>query len=198
MTIDRLGMATIKHLRGIHDLKSYRNACFALKRLEPYTSTTFFNKEKVYYLNKCGRSLIGSYRDIKKSSNIEHTLLRNDAFLYLNRPIDWQIESVLEYEAEQPTAHGIVFKGLSVATKSKMVADAVYKRNGYTHIVEIDNVRDMKDNLKKLQSYVDCFKYIDTPRLEIFTTTIDRKRKFEKWLLDYKLRGEVITFNSIR
>lgn len=198
MTIDQLGMATIKHLRGIHDLKSYRNACFALKKLEPYTSTTFFNKEKVYYLNKCGRSLIGSDKDVKKTSNLEHTLLRNNVYLHLNCPIDWCNESVLEYEVEQANSYGIIMKGLSVATKCKMVADAVYTRNGYTHIVEIDNVRDMKDNRKKLQSYVDCFKYIDTPRLEIFTTTLDRKRKFEKWLIDFKLRGEVIIFNSIK
>ncbi|MGM9925211.1 MAG: hypothetical protein ACI35R_13280 [Bacillus sp. (in: firmicutes)] len=196
-TIDRLGMATIKHLRGMHDLKSYRNACFALKKLEPYTSTTFFNKEKVYYLNKNGRALIGSDKEVKKTSNMEHTLLRNDAFLYLNCPIDWRTEAVLEYEVQQPNSYGIIIKGVAVATKSKMIADAVYTRNGYTHIVEIDNIRDMRDNRKKLQSYVECFKYIDTPRLTIFTTTLDRKRKFEKWMLDLKIRGEALTFSDI-
>lgn len=190
-------MATIKHLRGIHDLKSYRNACFILKKIEPYVNTTFFNKEKVYYLNKDGRSLIGSTKEVKRNQNIEHTLLKNDVYLYLNCPIDWQAEVVLEYAVEEPNAYGIIIKGMSVLTKNKMVADAMYKRNGYTHIVEIDNTRHMQDNHKKIKSYVDCFKSLDTPRLEIFTTTIDRKRKFDKWLLDYKLRGEVFLYNQL-
>lgn len=198
MTIDQLGAATIKNLRGIHDLKSYRNACYALKKIEPFTHQTFFNKEKVFYLNKQGLSLIDSDKGQCKKSNLEHTLLRNEAYIYLNCPVDWKCEVVLEYEVETPNNFGIVIKGMNIVTKNKMVADAIYKRNGYTHIIEIDNIRDMKDNHKKIKSYVDCFKSLDTPRLEIFTTTIDRKRKFEKWLHEYKLRGEVKVFDEIR
>ncbi|WP_019243626.1 hypothetical protein [Bacillus sp. AP8] len=198
ITIDHLGMATIKNLRGIHDLKSYRNACYVIKKIEPYVNTTFFNKEKVFYLNKQGLSFIDSDKQQVKKSNLEHTLLRNEAYMYLNCPLDWKNECVLEYEVMQPNNLGIVIKGMNVVTKSKMVADAVYKRNGYTHIVEIDNTRHMQDNHKKIKSYVDCFKSLDTPRLEIFTTTLDRKRKFEKWLLEYKLRGEVKVFDEIK
>ena len=198
MTIDRLGMATVKHLRGIHDLKSYRNACFFLKKLEPYTSSTFFNKSKVYYLNKEGRSLIGSNKEVKRNSNIEHTLLRNDVFLHLNCPIDWKTEAILEYETEQPNSFGIIVKGMNLKAKNKVVADAFYTRNGYTHIVEIDNTRDMKDNLKKIQSYKELFPHLDTPRLEVFTTTKIRKQKFDKWLQEYKLRGEVSVYDEVR
>lgn len=198
MTIDQLGAATIKHLRGIHDLKSYRNACFVLKKVEPYTHQTFFNKEKVFYLNKDGRSLIGSEKEFKKNQNLEHTLLRNEAYLYLNCPLDWRNEVALEYAVEQPVVAGIIVKGMNVSKKNKMVADAIYKRNGYTHIVEIDNKRDMKDNHKKIKSYCECFKSLDTPRLEIFTHTLNRKQKFEKWLREYKLRGDVWTYEEIR
>ena len=197
MTIDKLSMASIKHLRGIHDLKSYRNACKVLKQIEPYTQVTYFNKQKVFYLNKCGRDLIGSEREVKRNQNIEHTLLRNDAYIYLNCPLDWQNEAVIEYEVQQPNDLGIIIKGLSTAVKSKVVTDAMYRRNGYTHLVEIDNTRQMQDNLKKIKSYAECFKYLDTPRLEIFTASLDRKRKFEKWLLEYKLRGEVKTYEEI-
>ena len=198
MTIDKLGAATIKHLRGIHDLASYRNACRILNKLEPYTQTTYFEKQKVFFLNKCGRDLIGSEKEVKRNQNIEHTLLRNDAYIYLNCPLDWQNEAVIEYSVEQANDIGIIIKGVSVATKTKLIADAMYKRNGYTHLVEIDNTRHMNDNLKKIKSYADCFKQLDTPRLEIFTTTLDRKRKFEKWLIDYKLRGEVKTYEEIK
>ena len=33
---------------------------------------------------------------------------------------------------------------------------------------------------------------------EIFTTTLDRKRKFEQWLQDYKIRGDVLKYEEIR
>ena len=198
MTIDRLGAATIKHLRGIHDLKTYRNACYTLKQLEQYTNTTFYNREKVFYLNKSGRDLIGSSKEFKVSQKLEHTLLRNDVYIYLNCPIDWQSEKVIEYASEQPNLNGIIIRGVSVATKKKIVSDGYYSRNGYTHIVEIDNKRDMKDNHKKIISYAECFKHLDTPRLEMFTHTLDRKRKLEKWLIDNKLRGEIKTYEEIR
>ena len=198
MTIDRLGVATIKHLRGIHDLKSYRNACWTLKRVEPYTNTTFYNREKVFYLNKEGRALIGSEKEIKANQNLEHTLLRNDVYIYLNCPVTWESEKVLEYASEQPNLSGIIVRGVNVATKKKIVSDGYYLRNGYTHVVEIDNKRDMMDNHKKIISYKECFKYLDTPRLEMFTTTLDRKRKLEKWLQEYNLRGEIKTYEEIR
>ena len=197
MTIDRLGAATIKQIRGIHDLKSYRNACYTLKTIEEYVSSTFVNKEKVLYLNRIGRNLIGSDKEVKKNQNLEHTLFRNDVYLHLNCPLDWQTEKVIEFEQKQPNLNGILMRGVNVATKNKIVSDGYYLRNGYTHIVEIDNKRDMKDNHAKIKAYIEAFKHLDTPRLEIFTPTIDRKRKFEKWLLDYKLRGEVKTYDEI-
>lgn len=200
MTIDRLGAATIRQIHGIHEseLKSYRNACAAIKRLEPYVHTIYFNKEKVLYLNKPGRDLIGSDKEIKQNQHLEHNLLRNEAYIYLNKPVDWQIEKSLEYEVQQANQLGILIKGMNVATKNRVIADAYYTRNGYTHLVEIDNKSDMKDNLRKIKSYVEYFKFLDTPRLEIFTRTSNRKNTFKKWLLEYKLRGEVLTYDEIR
>lgn len=191
-------LATIKQIRGIHDLKSYRNACKVLRQLEPYTQVTYWNKQKVFYLNKAGRDMIGSSKEIKRNQNLEHVLLRNDVYIYLNKPINWETESVIEYSvAQQHKQLGIIIKGVSVATKTKVIADAKYTRNGYTHLVEIDNTRHMPDNLKKIQAYAECFKYLDTPKLEIFTTSLTRKRKFENWLKEYKLRGEVFTYDEI-
>ena len=142
--------------------------------------------------------MIGSTKEVKRNQNLEHTLLRNDAYIYLNKPIDWQIEAAIEYSVQQQHSQlGIIIKGVSVATKTKVIADAKYNRNGYTHLVEIDNSRHMPDNLKKIKAYAECFKHLDTPRLEIFTTSLTRKRKFESWLKEYKLRGEVLTYDEI-
>ena len=191
-------LATINQIRGIHDLKSYRNACKVLRQLEPYTQVTYWNKQKVFYLNKLGRDMIGSEKEIKRNQNLEHVLLRNDVYIYLNKPINWQTESVIEYSAPQQHKQlGIIIKGVSAVTKTKVIADAKYTRNGYTHLVEIDNTRHMPDNLKKIKAYAECFKHLDTPKLEIFTTSLTRKRKFETWLKEYKLRGEVFTYDEI-
>jgi len=198
MTIDQLGAATIKQIRGIHDLKTYRNACYMLKQLEPYTNTTFHNREKVFYLNKSGRDLIGSSKEFKVGQKLEHTLLRNDVYIYLNCPFDWQSEKVLEYASEQPNLNGIIIRGVNVATKKKIVSDGYYKRNGYTYIVEIDNKRDMKDNHKKIVSYAECFKYLDTPRLSMYTHTLDRQRKLTKWMNENKVPGEVKLYEEIK
>ena len=197
-TIDILHLATIKHLRGIHDLKSYRNACKVLRQLEPYTFVTYWNKQKVFYLNKLGRDMIGSNKEVKRNQNLEHTLLRNDVYIYLNKPITWQTEAEISYSVPQQHKQlGIIVKGVSSVTKTRVIADAKYTRNGYTHLVEIDNSRHMPDNLKKIKAYAECFKHLDTPRLEIFTTSLTRKRKFETWLKEYTLRGEVFTYEEI-
>ena len=191
-------MAKIKHLQQIHDLKSYRNACKTLKNLGPYVNETFYNREKVYYLSKEGRELIGSKKEMKRTAAMEHILLCNEAYMFFNCPIDWKTESVFEIADKQQSKLDIQIKGLTLINKKKVVADAVFTRNGYTNIIEIDNKRSMSDNMKKIIAYVELFPMLSLPKLNIFTTTIDRKRKFEKWLQEYKLRGEVWTYEEIR
>lgn len=188
-TIDTLGMAKIKHLQKIHDLKSYRNACRVIRQLNPYVHETFHDKEKVVYLNKEGRGLIGSSREVKKNSLMEHTLLANEVYLHFNCPVTWKREYSIEPENKY---QGIKIGGVALA-KKKVVADAAFSRNGYLYLIEIDNTRDMADNRKKIAGYLDMMKR--EHRLYVFTKTRDRKRKFEAWL---KGRGEVWTFDEIR
>lgn len=188
-TIDTLGMAKIKHLQQIHDLKSYRNACRVIKQLSPYVHETFYDKEKVIYLNKEGRELIGSKREVKKNSLMQHTLLANEVYLYFNCPLDWKREYPLEMSLNNLS--GIRFAGVALA-KKKVVSDTAFTRNGYLHLIEIDNTRSMADNHKKVINYLDIMK--PKHKLYIFTTTKDRKRKFEGWL---KGRGEVYMFGEI-
>ncbi|USK85748.1 replication-relaxation family protein [Peribacillus asahii] len=201
MTIDQLSMAKIRHLQQIHELKSYSNACRVIKQLSPYVHETMHNKEKVLYLNKEGRQLIGSTKEVKKNTLIEHTLLRNEAYLYFNCPIDWKTEYRIESKEKVPT-FDIQFKGLSPATK-KVVSDAAFTRNGYLHLVEIDNTRSMSDNYKKIESYVNMLADVRErlgliPALYIFTHTNHRRRKFESWMKKHNIRGEVKTFEEIK
>lgn len=196
-------MAKIRHLQQIHDLKSYSNACRVIKQLSPYINETMFDKEKVIYLNKEGRELIGSKKEVKKNMLIEHTLLCNEVFLYFRCPVDWKTEYILETKESAASSFGIQFKGLSLLNKKKVVSDASFNRNGYLHLVEIDNTRGMADNKKKIETYAEIFPNIKNsknmfPALYLFTTTEDRKRKLEGWMKQQKIRGEVKTFKEIK
>ena len=191
MTIDRLGMAKIKHLQQIHDLKSYRNACRVIKQLSPYLHEMFHNKEKVVYLNKSGCDLIGSRKGVKKNSQIEHTLLANEAYLHFGCPLDWKREYAIE-EKQKVLGMQLGGTGLKLSGK-KIVADAAFSRNGYLHLIEIDNTRMMIDNQKKVDSYLGMLK--PSHKLYIFTRTENRQRKFQEWL---KGRGEVFIFDNLK
>ena len=196
--IDTLGMATAEQLRAMHDMKSLRNSYFILKKLEPYTHSMFLERKKVYYLNKTGRNFIGSTKEIKRTQNIGHNLKRTDVYLYLNKPLDWEVEKVFEYQENQNASQlDIVIKGLNVSKKKRVVADASYTRNGYTYCVEIDNELDMLDNHNKIKSYASLFPHLKNPRLLFFTTTMNRKIKLEKWMFTYKIPGEVKTYAEI-
>lgn len=192
-------MAKIRHLQHIHDLKSYRNACRVIKQLDPFIHETFFEKEKVVYLNKAGREMIGSTKEVKRNSLMEHTLLCNEAYLYFNCPIDWKTEHRIESKEAVPT-FGIHFMGLSPA-KKRIVSDASFSRNGYLYLIEIDNTRSMNDNRKKIEAYSQVLQDIRksvAPILCIFTTNLERKRKFELWLKEKNIHGQVKTFHEVK
>lgn len=195
LTIDRLGMAKIKHLQRIHDLKSYRNACRVVRQLEPYTHQVFHEREKIIYLNKEGRELIGSKKEVKRTSYMSHTLLRNEAYLYFNCPLDWRTEHPLETQQKALTPFEIQVKGITPISKKKVIGDAVFTRNGYLHIIEIDNTRNMSDNRKKIDLYKEILPNLNNPILYFFTQTEDRKRKLQGWLKG--TRSEVKTFQEI-
>jgi hypothetical protein len=190
-------MVKINHLRQIHDLKSYRNACRVVQQLAPYTNETYFEKEKVIYLNKKGRELIGSTKEVNNHL-MQHTFLRNEVYIYFGCPRDWKNEHPLETTIMPENTFNIQLKGFNLGSKKKVICDAVFKRNGYLHLIEVDNARKMIDNKKKIETYreiLPAFKE-ETPILYIFTTTEDRKRKFESLLKG--IRHEVKTFGEIR
>ena len=194
-TIDRLGAAKIKHLQRIHDLKSYRNACLVVRKLMPYTHQFYHDKAKVIYLNKEGRQLIGSTKEVKKSPLIAHTLLRNEAFIHFGCPLDWRTEHPLTKQETALSGFQIKVEGLSLKQEKKVIADAVFSRNGYLYIIEIDHTRNMADNRKKIELYREILPSLENPLLYLFTGSDDRKRKLAAWMKG--MRGEVKTFVEI-
>jgi Replication-relaxation len=199
ITIDRLGIVKIKHLQEIHQL-SYRNACRIVStQLRPYIHESYFNKEKVIYLNKKGREMIASEKDeIKVSTQTIHALLRNEVYIYFQCPYDWEIEHTLVANAEVPNSFGISFQGLSLSNKKTVICDAVFKRNGYMYLVEVDNTQDMKVNKKKIEKYREVLPSYkeETPFLYFFTHTEARKIKLEEWLKG--VRSKVLLYKEIK
>jgi hypothetical protein len=192
-------MVKIKHLQQIHeDLKSYRNACRVVKQLGPYINETFYEREKVFYLNKAGRELIASEKEENKKGFIAHTLLRNEVYIYFSCPYDWQNEYALEKREKAQGAFQIFSEGLNLINKKKVIADASFKRNGYLHLIEVDNERKMIDNKKKIETYKEVLPAYkaETPILYFFTKTENRKRKLEEWCKGMNVK--VMTFEEIR
>ena len=197
-TIDRLGIVKIKHLQQIHDL-NYRNACRIISsQLRPFIHETFYQKEKVIYLNKKGRELIASEKEVQVNQQTLHSLLRNEVYIHFNCPADWQNEYTLETAGNALNSFGISFQIGTLTNTKKLIADAVFKRNGYMHIIEVDNEQKMNDNKKKIDSYkgvLPAYKS-ETPILYFFTKTENRKIKLEEWLKG--IRHEVKTFEEIK
>jgi hypothetical protein len=194
--IDRLGAVSVKQLHEILKIGSYRHTCRVISQLETYLHVSRSN-QKIVYLNKEGRQLIGSDKEIKKSILIDHMLLANEAFIYFNCPQDWKRECPIEIDQEQDFSFAIQVKGLTVATKKRIVCDALFKRDGCVHLIEIDNTRSMQDNRKKVEKYKEMWPAIKAqfkmqPKLCIFTKSEKRVKEFEQ--LSDKLLHEAVLF----
>lgn len=182
-------------------LGKYRNACRVITNLSPYLNEVR-SREKIVYLNKEGREFIASDNEIKKSMLFDHMLLANDAFIYFECPRDWRREHVFETSTAAKYSFAIQVNGLSTATQTKkIVADATFSRNGYLHLIEIDNTRMMSDNIKKIKRYAEMWNDIKNknklqPVLYFFTVSENRKRKLTA--ATKNLNARVLTFDEIR
>jgi hypothetical protein len=198
-TIDRLGIVKIKHLQEIHEL-SYRNMCRIITtQLRPFICETYFQKEKVIYLNKKGREFIASDKEeARVNDKTLHALMRNEVYIHFQCPADWKNESPIEISLTGPYKSDIVVNGTSLTPKKRIVPDAKFSRNGYVHLIEVDNERKMIDNKKKIESYRELLaEYKDgIPILYFFTKTEHRKKQLKEWLKG--IRHEVLTFDEIR
>jgi hypothetical protein len=151
------------------------------------------------YLNKKGREFIASENgEVQINQFTFHSLLRNEVYIHFKGPSDWKNDYILEANIKGKMSSDIVFNGLSPFNKKKMFADAGFKRNGYLHLIEVDNERKMIENHKKIEDYREILPaYKDqTPILYFFTKTESRKRKLQEWLKG--IRHEVMTFEEIK
>lgn len=138
LSLKRFDYMTVKQLQQLHDLKSNRNAYRVLKQLEPYLNTFKDDGINVYYLNKKGREAVNCSKVRKKTTTVQHYLMRNNLYIQLGKPNSWRNEIRMKYESGND--------------KITIVADAHYSTNKH-HLIEIDNVQKMNKNRIKIEKY---------------------------------------------
>ncbi|MGG5805705.1 replication-relaxation family protein [Bacillus mycoides] len=177
-SLNKLEFASRRQLQAIHALGSIRNANRVLKDLRQYCHVTSHNREYVYYLNKKGCALLGlESNERKKKHQLEHILLRNEAWMWLGFP-DWKIEQGIQfrYQNEEKT----------------IIPDAYYVKNNVPYFVEIDRLQHMKNNEEKIQYYSLIAKIYKnqkdiTPNILFFTISDYREKKLESYGIKYNV-----------
>ncbi|MFD0769291.1 replication-relaxation family protein [Bacillus sp. CGMCC 1.60114] len=177
-SLSKLEFATRRQLQAIHALGSIRNANRVLKDLRQYCHVTSYNREYVYYLNKKGLALLGlDPNQRKKKHQLEHIILRNEAWMWLDFP-DWKIEQVIQfrYQNEEKT----------------IVPDAYYVKDQVPYFVEIDRLQHMKVNEEKIQYYGLITKIYRkqnniVPNVLFFTISDYREKKLEDYGVKYNV-----------
>jgi hypothetical protein len=153
---------TREQLQVIENLGGDRNARRILLEMEKkkLINSVRYDK-KIYYISNKGSDRIGKGGVNLKRSWIQHTLMRNDLFIFLGQPSDWKKEVPI-YNGEE------VY----------LIPDAIFKKNGVIYFVEIDNTQTMKINIEKIKKYKELFPTLKhTPILIWYSLSPIRKEK---------------------
>ncbi|TCW53664.1 protein involved in plasmid replication-relaxation [Bacillus thuringiensis] len=179
-TIRKLQFATRRHVMSVHNMGGIRNANRIMGDLKPYLSKTTQGKEYVYYLNKEGHALFGDDGKVVSRGKLAHALLRNEAWLHLFCPDDWQIETDIRY--------------IKNKEKKKIVPDVKFRdEEGILHAVEVDRSQKMKVNEEKLKKYEELTQIYKKkhngkmPVIHFFTVTKYREKKLEELAAKYEV-----------
>lgn len=189
-TIRKLQFATRRHLMSVHDMGGIRNANRIMGDLKPYVSKTIKGKEYVYYLNKEGHAMFGDDGKVVSRGKLAHALLRNEAWLHLFCPDDWQIETDIRY--------------IKNKEKKKIVPDVKFRdEENILHAVEVDRSQKMKVNEEKLKKYEELTQIYKQkhngkmPVIHFFTVTKYRKKKLEEFAAKYDVFMKVYIIKEI-
>jgi hypothetical protein len=173
-------------LTHIHRLGSVRNANRILKEMTPFLSC--FREEynsTVYFLNKEGREYVDTDKVRRKNKFVNHYLLRNDFYIYMGLPHDWENEMKI---------------GDGTFT---VVCDSYFKKDGKYHFLEVDSTQKMNVNKKKIEQYKGLMREGELakhlgyfPKLMWLTTTELRRKQLT--LLCKGLPYAVYTTNDIK
>lgn len=134
LSLKKFDYLTVKQMQKMHGLKSNSNAYRVVKQLEPYVNVFKENNTNIYYLNKRGREVVQCFKKRTKLTTAMHYIMRNDLYIHLGCPGDWQNEIRISLD------------------KTVVVADAHFRKRGH-FMIEVDHSQKMQKNRKKIESY---------------------------------------------
>lgn len=171
---------TRSQLQQLHDLKGKRNANRFLKDIEEYLYTFHHGTEVVYYLSKAGRERVDDNKIRKKTSSINHILIRNQLRIVLRNPPTWENEVKMSYN------------------KISIIADAKYiSNNNIPVLVEVDASQTMAINRKKIEKYKRIKEMSGIAFNLVWVTELESRRTKLQELME-GLTGRVYTLGDIR
>lgn len=135
LLLKKFDFMTRDQLNKYFRLGTIQNTNRVLRNLSPYLNYVREGYQTIYYLNKEGRAYVDCLKIRKKGGHINHTLMRNDFWLFLNSPPDWRSE-------------------IKVSDGSTtVIVDALYSQSLQKHFLEVDHTQTMKENRVKIERY---------------------------------------------
>lgn len=133
-------------------------------------------------------TLVGCEVVRQKIAQVGHYLMRNDMYIFLNRPDPWKNEVKIKVE--------------NVIT---LIPDAFYKHNQMYHFLEVDHLQRMHKNASKIDKYrmlkesgVFQKQYGYFPMLTWVTTTEHRRKQLQGWCEGLSLQSKVYLWDEIK
>lgn len=138
----------------------------------------------VYSLNKEGRAVIGSENERKWTIQVEHSLMRNEMYIYYGCPKDWKVEKK------------VFFKTIGNAKEWFIKPDAWFRKDGIVHLVEVDRTQNMAENREKIKKYGELsaimVAHFGNPPVVVFYTQVEsRKHRLMTLMQEHKCIGQV-------
>lgn len=135
LLLKKFDFLTRDQLRYYFGLGQKRNANRVLRDLSDYLMNIRDGQQSIYYLSKLGREYVGCDKIRKKSSNVQHYIMRNEFYFYNSCPSDWKNEIKVSDGS------------------STVIVDAIYTKIHTTHFLEVDNLQSMAENRLKIKRY---------------------------------------------
>lgn len=167
-------------------LGAVRNTNRVLLGLSNYLQNIREGHQTIYYLSREGKAYVECDKIRKKGGHVAHTIMRNDFWIYNGFPFEWDNEMKVS------------------DSKTTIIADAMYKKNGQHYFLEVDNIQPMRENKVKIKKYNELFHNGSVARSlgqfpsVIFLTTTELRRKQLQDALKSLPGAKVYTMTDIK
>lgn len=184
--LKRFDFMTRDQLRQLCKLGTIRNTNRVLYELSEYLLSVRDGYQSIYYLSKEGREYVECQKIRKKGGHVQHTIMRNQFWLYSGSPHDWKNE-------------------IKVSDgETTLVCDSMYKTSIQHHFLEVDHMQPMTKNRDKIKKYLALYRnglitesLGEFPVLVWLTTTELRRKQLKEACSELPL-VRVFTIDDIK